>query len=183
MKTYTKIHFFITGIMLVLLLYVFYKQYNTKKIVVVNPQMVVEKYDGFKEAQDIYESKIKEMQTVFEEQKKHYESKSNEIKILSDNLSDREMEVKKGELKILEAKIIRLGKSIEEKTLAKEQELLQGVYNKINDFVKRYAESNKLDIIEGVTNSGNIMYASETTDITQEIINGLNKEYVEGITE
>ncbi len=167
--------------MLLLLVYLFFQQNNTKKVAVVNAQIVLEKYDGFKEAQDLYEVKTKEMSEMFEKQKSLYESKSNELKIISGKLSKKELEVKKGELEILKAKIIQLGKSIEDKAKTQEDDLLQGVYNKVNDYVKRYAEANRLDLIEGTTTSGNILYASDAIDVTQDIIEGINKEYVEGI--
>ncbi|GAA4272081.1 hypothetical protein GCM10022258_13750 [Aquimarina gracilis] len=159
----------------------FLQQRNVKKIAVVNAQLVLEKYDGFKEAQDLYEIKTKEMSETFEKQKRAYESKSNELEIIKKKLSKSELEVKKGELEILRAKTAQLGKAIENKAKVQEEELLQGVYNKVNDYVKRYAEANNIDLIEGVTGSGNILYASDRIDITEIIIEGLNKEYVEGI--
>jgi len=173
----------ITVLLFLLIGYVFFQQYNAKKIAVVNAQVVLEKYDGFKEAQDLYETKTKAMSETFEKQKKIFESKSNELKIISPKLSKNELEVKEGELRVLQAKTVQLGKAIEEKAKGQEDELLQGVYNKINDFVKRYAEANHIDLIEGVTASGNILYASDKMDITESIIEGLNKEYVEGIEE
>nr|WP_246849104.1 OmpH family outer membrane protein [Aquimarina sp. U1-2] len=163
--------------------YLIFQQKQTKRIAVVNAQVVLEKYDGFKEAQDLYETETKEMNEIFEKQKKLYESKSNELKIISERLSNNERKVKEGELEILKAKIVQLGKSIEEKAKTKEEDLLQGVYNKVNDFVERYAKANDLDLIEGTTASGNIMYASDAINITNDIINGLNKEYVEGVKE
>ena len=167
----------------ILLVYVCYLQYNAKRTVIVNAQTVLENYQGFKEAQDLFEIRTNEMKETFEKQKKIYESKSNELEIISSKLSNQEMVVKKGELEVLKAKTIQLGKAIEDKVAVQEEELLQGVYNKINDFVKRYAENNDIDLIEGITSSGNIMYASDAIDITQDIIEGLNIEYVEGVTE
>ncbi|WP_159025777.1 OmpH family outer membrane protein [Aquimarina sp. Aq78] len=173
----------ITLLMLLVIAYLCFQQYNIKKNVIVNAQTVLENYQGFKEAQDLFEIKTKEMQDTFEKQKSTYESKSNELEIISKKLSNQERIIKKGELEVLKAKTIQLGKAIEKKVIAQEEELLQGVYNKINDFVKRYAETHDIDLIEGITNSGNIMYASDAIDITQDIIEGLNKEYVEGIKE
>lgn len=181
MKIGNKIHYLAYIVFFFLIGYLFFIQGKSKKIALVNAQVVLESYQGFKEAQDLFEVKTKEMSDAFDKQKSVYESKSNELKILSEKLSDRELKVKEGELEIIKAKTVQLGKAIENKALKQEEKLLQGIYNKVNDFIERYAKTNEIDLVTGVTTSGNVLYASESIDITDKIIEGLNKEYVEGI--
>lgn len=183
MKVDGKIQYLVYIIIFSMIGYLFLTQKKSKKIALVNAQTVLENYQGFKEAQDLFENKTDEMSKMFEKQKSAYESKSNELKILSEKLSERELKVKEGELEILKAKTLQLGKSIENKAVKEEEKLLQGIYNKVNDFIERYAKNKGIDLITGVTTSGNVLYASEAIDITDEIINGLNKEYVEGINQ
>ena len=182
MKIGNTIHYLVYIVLFFLIGYLFFVESKTKKIALVNAQTIIENYQGFKEAQDLYEIETAKMSEVFDKQKSAYESKSNELKILSEKLSEHELKVKEGELEILKAKTLQLGKSIEDRALKQEEKLLQGIYNKVNDFIKRYAEKNDIDLITGITTSGNVLYASEAVDITEEIIKGLNQEYVEGIT-
>lgn len=183
MKINNKIHYAAYLVTLALLSYLFIKQSKVQKIAIVNTQKVLESYEGFKEAQDLYETKTNEMSQTFEKQKLAYESKSNEFKILSNKLSKEEIATKEMELKTLQAKTYQLGKAIEDQAAENEEKLIQGVYNKINDFIKRYGKKNNLDIITGITMSGNVLFASDAVNITDEIIENLNREYVEGVKE
>ncbi|WAC03961.1 OmpH family outer membrane protein [Lacinutrix neustonica] len=174
-------HYLVYAILFFLIGYLFLIQRTSKKIALVNTQTVLEKYQGFIEAQDLYEIEINKMSDSFDRQKALYESKSNELKILSTKLSKKAIEIKTEELEMLKAKTMQLGKSIENKAVKQEELLLKGIYNKVNDFIERYAKRHGIDMITGVTSSGNVLYASEAIDITDMIIIGLNKEYVEGI--
>lgn len=58
------------------------------------------------------------------------------------------------------------------------QEKMTGIYSKINAFMKEFGAKNGYDIIFGTVQGGNILYGIGTrSDITQEVIDGLNKRY------
>jgi outer membrane protein len=48
----------------------------------------------------------------------------------------------------------------------------------VNEYVKRYGEKNGYTIILANTQIGNIAYAEDRIDITDEVLKGLNSEYV-----
>lgn len=62
----------------------------------------------------------------------------------------------------------------QQKKIAEMDSLLKTV----KDFVKEYGKDNGYTYIYGANESGNIMYADESLDITQDIINALNEEYL-----
>ena len=49
--------------------------------------------------------------------------------------------------------------------------------NDINDYVKEYGKKKGYDIIFGASGSGNVMYASEASDLTEDVLKGLNAEF------
>lgn len=58
------------------------------------------------------------------------------------------------------------------------QEKMQGVYAKINAFMKEFGSKYHYDMVFGTVQGGNILYGSDTRcDVTQQIIEGLNKRY------
>lgn len=63
-----------------------------------------------------------------------------------------------------------------------DQKATQTIINDINDFVKEYGKKNGYKIIFGASGSGNIMYASEGTDLTDTVLNGLNEEFSGDVT-
>lgn len=75
--------------------------------------------------------------------------------------------------------------------LAQEEQQLQGkiqqlqndnlikAFNRVENFVKNYAEKNGFDMILQYAKGGQVIYISPGMDVTEDIVNGLNTEYTE----
>jgi len=62
----------------------------------------------------------------------------------------------------------------------KEDQAVTGQVNKeINDFLKRYGEAHGYDYILGATNVGNVVFARQGKNITEEVLKELNAEYTD----
>ncbi|MEM8567076.1 MAG: OmpH family outer membrane protein, partial [Bacteroidota bacterium] len=51
------------------------------------------------------------------------------------------------------------------------------VLEQINAYLKTYGEQNNYRIILAATEYGNVAYAADGLDITEEVLEGLNNEY------
>lgn len=51
------------------------------------------------------------------------------------------------------------------------------VNQKLNEYIKSYGDSMNYDFIFGTNGSGNIMYSKKNLDITDSLVNYINKEY------
>lgn len=154
---------------------------TSNNVVVIDSQKVLENYTGFKEAKDVYELKLKEMKDGFNKQRGIFESKNKEFEILMSQLNEAEKNSKKLELAQLQEALLKSGTAIEQQSSEIEDKLIKGVYNKVNDFVKRYGEREGYEVILGANGQGNVIYVTNQKDITQLVINELNQEYAEGI--
>jgi len=67
-----------------------------------------------------------------------------------------------------------------EKEKKDETEMTQSVLNQVNSFVEQYGKEKGYDIVFGTTNSGNLLYAKESMDITKEVLEALNANYSSG---
>ncbi len=151
------------------------------KIVVVDSQKVLEEYQGFVEAQDHFESKIQELRNGFAENRKTYDRKAKEYEIMEGQLSFAEKSKKKEELERMQQELIKLGTTIENESAIEEERLLEGLFNKINEFINRYGDEKGYSVILGANGQGNVMYVKGTSDVTQAVIEELNKEYLHGV--
>jgi len=61
--------------------------------------------------------------------------------------------------------------------LKRTKKVTQTVINDINDYVKEYGKEHGYKIIFGASGGGNIMYADDSSDLTNEVLKGLNSEY------
>lgn len=64
-----------------------------------------------------------------------------------------------------------------ESSAAEEQEMLEGVLNQINSFAEQYAKAEGIDLIYGTTTDGSLLYGDPALDITDVLLDALNKKY------
>ncbi|SNZ01680.1 OmpH family outer membrane protein [Flagellimonas pacifica] len=177
-----KILFSVAGALAIVTIWLLFSFSKTGgNVVVVDSQRVLEEYQGFLEAKDSYEAKVNDLSKSFNEKRGVFESKTKEYEILESTLSNAERSKKRADLAVMQQELMKLGTAIEGQTTEEESKLLEGVYNKINDFVQRYGKKKGYAAILGANGQGNVMYVDGQIDITQEVINALNKEYVEGV--
>jgi outer membrane protein len=74
--------------------------------------------------------------------------------------------------------LITYEQSVNDQVKKQDEELANKLLAKVNEYVKRYGEKNGYTIILANTQIGNIAYAEDRIDITDEVLKGLNSEYV-----
>ncbi len=57
------------------------------------------------------------------------------------------------------------------------KDLSQKVWNRLNQYIKEYSETKAYKIVLGTQGTGNIMYAQEGIDITEEVLIYVNEKY------
>jgi len=67
--------------------------------------------------------------------------------------------------------------AIQKQIQEEDKKTTQTVINDINDYIKEYGKKKGYKIIFGASGGGNIMYASEGADLTQDVLKGLNADY------
>jgi outer membrane protein len=127
--------------------------------------------------------------------KKELEVKSGAWKANLDTLQ-RELEKSVSEYELTKAKLTNKERSLTEELIkAKQsqflnyqevvtnnlqkadQELSSKILEQVNEYIKRYGESNGLTIIFAATQYGNIAYANKELDLTEVLLKGLNEEF------
>ena len=117
------------------------------------------------------------------------------FKIRTDSLrSAFELEIKEAELKarkLSQPAIQKLSQELQQKEqllsqrvqfeqqqIAQEsQNLNDSIISKVKDFVRTYGESNGYNYILGSNEAGSVLYGEDTSDLTQQILEDLNKSY------
>ncbi|QKG59091.1 OmpH family outer membrane protein (plasmid) [Hymenobacter sp. BRD128] len=76
-----------------------------------------------------------------------------------------------------EQQLIHYRDAIQQQAQQENQRLTQAVLAEINAYLKQYGKEKGYTFILGATESGNIVYAAEGTDITEDVLKGLNAQY------
>ena len=92
-------------------------------------------------------------------------------------MSLKELKLKQELLNNKQQQLNSYQEAIQKKMQEEDKKVTQTVINDINDYVKEYGKNHGYKIIFGASGGGNIMYASDATDLTQDILKGLNDEF------
>ncbi|PHS08072.1 MAG: hypothetical protein COA88_07200 [Kordia sp.] len=93
------------------------------------------------------------------------------------SMTEKELELKQELLGNKQQQINNYQQSIQKQIQQEDQKITQTVINDINDYIKIYGKKNGYNIIFGASGGGNIMYAADASDLTAEILEGLNNEF------
>ncbi len=91
--------------------------------------------------------------------------------------SKKELALKQELLGNKQQQINNYQQAIQKQVQEEDKKATQTVINDINDYVKEYGKKKGYKIIFGASGSGNIMYADEKSDLTEIVLEGLNKEF------
>jgi outer membrane protein len=145
-------------------------------IAYVNTDSLFKDYDYYKEMEQRLENEKLNAERQFEKRIADLEKTYNSLMVM----------VKKGmiteekaaqDFSKKEQEIEAYRKEVTQQLLKKEQELTESVFSDFLDYIKSYNTEAKYSYILGYAKGGGILSAPDEYDITQEILEGLNKNY------
>jgi len=154
----------------------FYTQ-NASQQVYVDVNKLLEGYKRTKVVRGEFEKKaqvlranVDSLVTDWQKELKLYEKERS-------GYSKKELQLKQELLGNKQQQINNYQQAIQKQIQEEDKKATQTVINDINDYVKEYGKSEGYKIIFGASGSGNIMYADKSSDLTEEVLNGLNAEF------
>jgi outer membrane protein len=149
----------------------------TPSVAYVRSAVLIDEYHGMKEARTIYEKKATEWQTNIDSLTLALNRTTYSYNIEYTTLNAADRELRKQTIEHQQRTLATYREAIEEKAEQEEEKLMQGALNQINSFVAAYAKHHGYTLVLGTTQSGNILYADQATDITQAVLKELNQSY------
>ena len=147
------------------------------KIAYVQSGYLLSNYQGFKDASLAYQQKSMQWQA-------NIDTLTSELGVLRQKyqrdlpeLSSKEKELSMELIKTKEQQLKQYRLGIQQKATQEDQEMTANVVQEVNAFLKEYGERRDYQIIFGATDMGNIVYAREAIDLTEEVLAALNKKY------
>jgi outer membrane protein len=150
---------------------------RTEKLAYVDNGKLIEKYTPMIELRKELEKKssrwksnIDTLQSDFEKALKKYEKARA-------SMSEKERKLNEELLQNKQQQFLQYSDAAKAKSNEEANKASSSVLVKLNTFIKEYGKKNKYKLIFGANASGNIVYGDQVIDITEEIIEGANKEY------
>lgn len=167
----------IVSLVAILLITSFVANSSKSELVYVDVNKLMEGYkrtkvdkEAFDKKANTLKSNVDSLMTSWQNELKKYEKERSQ-------LSKKELELSQQLLQNKQQQIGNYQEAIQKQIQEENHKMTQTIVNDINDYVKEYGKKHGYPIIFGASGSGNIMYAEDTADLTNEILNGLNTQY------
>jgi len=157
-----------------------YNSFNTPKIAYVRSQELIYGYLGMKEAQSEYQEKTQAWQANVDTLELDYQRAVNKYNQDIGSLTESETLERQAILKAQQSNLIGYADAVDKKAKEEDEQMTQGSLNQINSFIEQYGEDQGYDAIFGTTVAGNLLYGKDAIDITDQVLDAMNKNYLEG---
>lgn len=154
-----------------------YITYQRSSIVYVDSNQLINNYKGMQDARKAYQQKavswkanVDTLTNEVQRQIMQYEKESSKMTVKERQLSQELIRTKQKQL-------MDYQQAMNTQAQQEDSKMTTEVISQINAYIKKYGEQKGYTIVMAATDYGNIAYADEGLDITNEVLEGLNKEY------
>jgi outer membrane protein len=172
-----KIPLYLAVLAVFLSLVALYFAKSTSQLVYVDVNKLIEGYSRTKVAKAEFDKKANLLKANVDSLVGNWQKELKNYEKERASLSPKELKLKQELLGNKQQQINGYQEAIQKKIQEEDKKVTQTVINDINDYIKEYGKKHSYKIIFGASGGGNIMYADESTDLTEEVLKGLNAEY------
>jgi len=146
----------------------------------VNNDSILSHYELVKKMRADLEAKGKRLEGEIASQQQAFEKDAAyfQDQVKKKALSDKSAQEIYGQLQQNQQKIYALRDRYAAELQQSELDMNVALIDSVMNFLKRYNEKYKFDYILGFTKGGNILYANDTLDVTNDVIKELNAAYL-----
>ena len=177
MKFNSILTYFNTVLIVLLIIVSLYLNHNKQTFAYVKTGVIIEKYQGMIDARKALEKKAAIWENNLDTLRNNFEKTLIDYNNGKSRLTQSE---KKTAAIILEQKrnvFEKYSLEIQQKAESEELKETQAALNQVNSYIEQYGKSHKYDLIVSATSNGNLLYGNKELDITEEVLNNLNKNY------
>ena len=165
------------GLTVLALMLAYFQFANEQKLVYIDSNKLLAEYQGMKDAQAEFQKKSLTWQANIDTLMVEVQRSIMDYEKESPKMTTKEKELSRELIKTKQKQLADYQRAIQEQSAQKDQEMTQQVLVKVNTFLSEYGRSKDYNIIFGATSAGNIIYAEEAMDITDEVLELLNSQY------
>ncbi len=155
----------------------FFISQSKSELVYVDVNKLLEGYDRTKVDREAFNKKTSVMKANVDSLMVDWQDELKTYEKERASMTKKELALKQELLQNKQQQINNYQQAVQKQIQEEDQKMTQTVINDINDYVKDYGKKQGHRIIFGAQGSGNIMYAEKGTDLTDKVLEGLNKQY------
>jgi len=158
--------------------YLFYRQFSqSNDLVYVDSARLLIGYKGMTDARSVFQQKAVVWRANVDTLISEIQNDIKKFEKESAGMTAKERDLSRQLLQTKQQQVADYQKATNDKATQEDNQMTKEVLDEVNLFIKDYGKKKGLRIILAATDYGNIAYAKEGIDITDEILEGLNKKY------
>ncbi|GAB1445661.1 hypothetical protein MASR2M41_13750 [Flammeovirgaceae bacterium] len=151
---------------------------NNQKVVYVDANKLINGYQRMTDAREEYQAKVNVWKSNIDTLSSELTQRIKEFERDKPRMSSREIAVTQELITTKQNQFREFQQAMNVKAQKEDEEMTKRIVDEINGYLKQYGERHGYAIIFAATNYGNIAYAKEDLDLTEQILKELNDAYV-----
>lgn len=166
------------GVIVVLL---FLTSCNQQKIGYVDIQEVIKEFNGAKDAEKSMQTESQNLSASLDKMAAEFQANVQDYQKNLATLSPAAKAQREQVLSEQQQQMQQQQQTAQQQIQAMGQQKMDDVFKQVENYIKKYSQENGYSFVLGTTRQTNaILYGEEKADITKEIIESLNAQYVSG---
>ena len=149
---------------------------HQENIAYIDSAKLLNNYQGMTNARSVYQQKAKIWQSNIDTLMQEVQAAMKDYERNSTGMTQKEKALSEELLKSKQQQLVSYQKSIQEKAAQEDQQMTQQVITEVNNYIKQFGEVHQYKVILVANETGNIAYAQEGIDVTEEVLAGLNQQ-------
>jgi len=150
-------------------------------IAYVNTDSVLKNYKFFVKLSEDYEKKQKKAESNLQSRADGLQREVNEFQNNARNMTQNQALAIQENLQQKQQNLMMYEQTLRQDLMKEEAKMTDDLYKKITEYLNTYGRKNNLQLVLTYTRGSGVLFAHDSLDITNEVINGLNTEYESGL--
>ncbi len=147
------------------------------KIAYVNSDTLLENYDFFKDKRAELEEKQKQLEGEFQNRARGLENEITNFQQTAGNMTMSQAKALEEDLMRKRQNLMQYQQNLAGQLQQAEAEMSEELYDNVADYLEAYGKEKDFELVLTYTKGSGVLYASDSLDITAQVIQGLNEEY------
>ncbi len=146
-------------------------------IAYINSDSLLSNYEFSKEIQEKLQSLEKKYEAEFANRAKGLENEVASFQRNAGTMTISQARATEEELMKKRNNLMAYQENLGQRLMQEQAKYNEELYNNVSEYLKDYGQKENLDVVLTYTKGSGVLYASDSLDITQNVITGLNEKY------
>ncbi len=151
---------------------------SSSKIAYVQTNKLINEYQGMINAKKSYEQKAIQWQANVDTLASEWKQELNKYQAEKASMTAKERKLTEELITQKQRQLKDYQGAIQKQAEQEDLEMTQKVLDEVNTFLTNYGQSKGYEVILAATDMGNIAYAHDGLDLTEEVLKALNENYI-----